>query len=242
MSLKVKRVSLSEQVVQLLQHFITDNGLHPGDELPTEMELTEIFGVSRTVVREGISAVSALGIIETETGRRPRVAELSNEVLNLFFANALRLDTEAVTELLEVREALETFAVRRAAERCSAEDIAVLEEHLKAMEIAVAGKDNLAFINADVEFHRLIAQTSGNKILLYLIEALRDATKESIAQGLDAHRTTTGLAWVQALHREIFSTLNANDPLGAAEAMERHFQDAIATLLARDRTTDGSAR
>ncbi|MEX2542889.1 MAG: FadR/GntR family transcriptional regulator [Trueperaceae bacterium] len=231
---KVERASLTEQVSHLLQRYIEEHDLRPGDELPTEMELTQMFGVSRTVIREGLSAASALGLIVAETGRRSRVAELSPRVLDRFFTNALRLNTGAVAELLEVREALETFGVTLAARNPEPSRLEELAGHLWAMDQALREDRQDAFVEADIEFHLTLVEMSGNEILRHLIGALRSSTRQTIASGLQARGSNLSLAAIQEVHVKIFDTVMRGEPEAAAAAMTEHFELAIAAVRNRD--------
>jgi GntR family transcriptional repressor for pyruvate dehydrogenase complex len=231
---RVKRASLTEQVSHQLQRYIEEHDLQPGDELPTEMELTQMFGVSRTVIREGLSAASALGLIVAETGRRSRVARLSGQVLDNFFTNALRLSTGAVAELLEVREALETFGVRLAAQNPDPERLAELRDHLRRMDLALKENDRDDFVDADVDFHVALVGMSGNEILLHLIGALRSSTRETIASGLQARGSKLSLAAIQDVHQKVFDAVSNGAPEAAAAAMTEHFELAIQAVRNRD--------
>jgi DNA-binding FadR family transcriptional regulator len=230
--LKVRRRNLTDQVTELLQRYIVKNDLKPGEELPTEMELTQIFGVSRTVIREGLRTAAALGLVETESGKRSRVAALSADVLGHFFSNALRVDSEAVEELLQVREVLETYAVRLAARNRNEAQLDDLAAHLAEMDDALHAADNAAFVDADVSFHHTLAEMSGNSVLLHLLEALGTATRRSMASGLSARRSPEALGLVQKLHNQIRDAIANRDVDAATEAMREHFQTAIAALRA----------
>lgn len=228
--LKVRRRNLTDQVTELLERYIVENDLQPGEELPTEMELTRIFGVSRTVIREGLRTAAALGFVDTDSGKRSRVAALSADVLGHFFNNAVRIDSGAVEELLEVREALESYAVRLASRNRSSHQLDELDEHLAAMDEALQQRDNVAFVDADVSFHHVVAEMSGNKVLLHLLEALGTATRRSMASGLSARRSPEALGLVQELHNQIREAIESRDPRAATEAMREHFETAIAAL------------
>lgn len=227
---RVKRSSLTDQVSDSLERYIRENGLRPGDDLPTEMELTRMFGVSRTVIREGLSAAAALGLIEAETGRRSRVAELSGQALDGFFAQALRLNGDATVELLEVRSALEIFGARRAAEAPDPDDLEGLRSHLQAMEEALAQGRLEAFVDADVEFHLTLTAMSRNEILLHLNRSLRFSTRRSIVSGLKARTADPEIEAIQIVHAEIYEAVRRADPPAAAAAMSQHFDLAIAAL------------
>lgn len=227
---RAQRTSLSEQVVELLQRYIDDHDLEVGDPLPTEFVLAELFGVSRTVIREATKTLAALGVVDTQSGRRLRLRRPSSDVLSVYFTNVLRLDDSAVMELLEVREALETYAVRAAAQNRDDDDVLRLEALERAMASHIEN-DKPTFIDEDVAFHSLIAKTSGNTVLVFLVEGLRDAMKASIAQGLHARRVRADLDTITHAHRNIVEAVRRRDEDAAATAMRHHFRDAIRTLV-----------
>lgn len=231
-SYKVKRASLTDQVSHHLVRYVEEHGLQPGDPLPTEAEFAAMFGVSRTVIREGLSAAAALGLIVADPGRRSRVAPLSGQVLDNYFANALRLNQGAVVELLEVREALETFGARLAAREQRGAGLEDVRRHLGRMDAALKANDQEAFVDADVDFHLALTALSGNEVLLHLIGALRTATRQTIATGLAARGSQLSLRAIQAVHVEILDAIEANDPDAAARAMTEHFTLAIAAVRA----------
>ena len=103
----IKRLSLSEQVVRSIVQYVQENNLQPGDQLPTENEFAESFGVSRTSVREAIKALGINGMLKSVPGRgtflQPQVATLHLEDNGLLQMEA----KTSITELMEVRAPLE---------------------------------------------------------------------------------------------------------------------------------------
>ena len=130
---------------------ILSERLNVGDRLPSERELGEQFGVSRTVVREAVRALAAKGVIEVRTGSGLRVAAVDaaavRESMSLFL-HGIGLDFEKVHE---VRSLLEVHLAGLAAERASDDDIAQLRETHKRMSAAA---DVEAASLIDLEFHR----------------------------------------------------------------------------------------
>src|SRR3954468_23778083 len=117
---------LSDKVAEMMLKTILSERLSVGDRLPSERELGEQFGVSRTVVREAVRALAAKGVIEVRTGSGLRVAAVDaaavRESMSLFL-HGVGLDFEKVHE---VRSLLEVHLAGLAAERASDEDIALL--------------------------------------------------------------------------------------------------------------------
>lgn len=230
---RAERKSLTQQVSELLQRYIVDHRLQPGDPLPSELELASLFGVSRAIVREGLSAVATLGIVDNAAGKRPRVRGPSGQALGAFFAAAVHYDGRFLTELLELREALEVYAAQHAARDPSDEDLAQLERLAATMAATIFDDDKRSFVRADVEFHGLLVRMSGNVMLGFVIDGLREAMEETITQGLHSRTTDDELRRINVAHQEVVDALRARDPERSAEAMRLHFQDPIRALLHR---------
>jgi len=231
---QLNRMSLSDQVSDLLRKYVEEHQLKPGDHLPTETELAELFGVSRTVVREGLSALSALDLVESGNGRRATIRSMSATPLKNYFSAAVHINGHIVSELLGIRQALETYSAGLAAEHHRPEHIVALTNHLQSMEKALRKLDGEAFVDADMEFHRVIAVSSGNRTLLFLIEALGSATRKSMTYGLGAWQSTSNVLRIHQLHEEICRAIASRDAELASSAMQRHFSEAIGTLVSNE--------
>ncbi|MDZ7799180.1 MAG: FCD domain-containing protein [Trueperaceae bacterium] len=153
-----------------------------------------------------------------KAGGGPEFSGRPANVLTAYFSNVVLFDKNAVAELLEVREALETYAVRFAARDRSDTDL----ERLITIQVQMAEHifdDKAAFIDEDVEFHRLLVQMSGNTMLTFLVQGLRDATKESIARGLEARRSRTELESINQAHHAILEAIRDRNEVAAVNAM-----------------------
>ena len=159
----IKRNSASELVMQEILSSITSGELKPGERLPPERELTKMFGVGRSTVREAISALVLMGCLEVIQGRgtflkkdfqpaRPFSMKLSDiqAAANIF-------------DLIEIREILECNAVKLAARRADANHIRRIKEILSKMKVAV--HDVQRFSEYDFDFHVTLALTTGNEMI-----------------------------------------------------------------------------
>src|SRR5439155_10446564 len=164
---------LSDKVADLLLETIVVRQLQPGERLPSERELGEQFGVSRTVIREAVRALAAKGVIEVRTGSGLRVAAVDSatvsESMSLFLRGSSTLDYPKVHE---VRAVLEVEVAGLAAERATEDDIAKLRAICERME-AAADVEEAAL--QDVEFHRVIAAATHNDLYLLLLDSIGDA-------------------------------------------------------------------
>jgi GntR family transcriptional repressor for pyruvate dehydrogenase complex len=213
---------LSDQVADLITGDILELGLRPGDRLPSERELGEKYGVSRTVVREAVRALAAKGLVTARTGSGIQVsavaAETVSESMKLFLLGRAPIEYE---QLHDVRSTLELAIAARAAERASGEGVAYLTDICESMADALDDVDASSL--RDLEFHRAIAEISGNPLYVVLLDALSDALLETRRQTIASEpgRPET----VLAAHRTIRDAIAAHDVDGAVEAMQCHLAD-----------------
>ncbi|WP_166880778.1 FadR/GntR family transcriptional regulator [Salinibacterium sp. ZJ450] len=228
MSTDLMREPLTAQVHRAIISYIDQARLAPGDALPSTAALSERFNVSRPVIREALSALAALGLIELSNGRNAVVRRLDSHLVALFLSRAIRTSAEPLTTLMELRAPLEIEAALLAASKSTAsqrEDLVSLE---KAMRDAMG--DAKAYIELDLELHRQIAVISANPALLGVTEAVRGLVFESMIR-LRAHREAEGLVGEEhAEHARIVEAIVAGEPDVAAEAMRVHM-DRTAQLV-----------
>lgn len=220
-----RRPRLSDQVAQLMLDAIMEKRLSPGDRLPSERELGEQFGVSRTVVREAVRALIAKGVIEVVSGSGLRIAEASastvRESLSLYLQNST-IDYE---KMHDVRHVLEVHMAGVAAERSSEDDLRILTDAHDAMAEAVGdgrSVDELAIL--DLEFHRAIARATHNELFLILLDSLGEGL-------LDVRRSNLRLnaEHTLGLHDAVRERIHAGDADGARQAMSDHLDDTVQT-------------
>ncbi|MFN8218248.1 MAG: FadR/GntR family transcriptional regulator [Solirubrobacterales bacterium] len=224
----IRRSLLYEEVVERLREFIDVNELKPGDKLMPERELAEQLGVSRTSVRQAITALRVLGIVEVRPGDGAYLVEAEELIPSL----ALEvLESEADHPMIwEVREAVETQAARLAAARRSDEDLERMEAALEAMEESVAaGGEGIV---GDRRFHEAILQASHNPLLQRLFEQLADAIDRT-SQGSLSLKGQPAISL--DAHRRVLRAIAAGDVPGASDRMREHTEASARTLLAARR-------
>lgn len=215
---------LSEQLADALVVSIRDGQLSPGQKLPTEQALVERFGVSRTVVREALSRLKTLGLVESRQGSGAFVMATSQQALEQL---SLEPDgsVDAVIQMVEVRRALEAESAALAAARRTPQSVKQIKQALQALGKAVkAGGDG---VQEDVAFHTAIAQASRNPFLLatlaYLNRFLLDATR--VTRANEATRADLE-AQVHQEHSAIVKAIEAGDVAAARQAGTNHMLNA----------------
>jgi GntR family transcriptional repressor for pyruvate dehydrogenase complex len=232
----VDRTSVLDSVIERLEGLILDS-FEPGDALPSEGRLAEALGVSRLTVREATRSLEARGLLEISKGRRPRVAAPSGSLVGDFFKIAVRRDPRALLDLLEVRRALEVHIAALAARRASNGDIGDMEMSINAMR--AAGDEFEAFHTADVRFHENLAAASGNRLLVFLIEAFAEPLRASRRRSFAGHQARGGgIDDVIQQHQTILDAVKARNSKQAAQAMRDHLEQTEQDLRTLQREND----
>lgn len=218
-----KRRSLAKELVAALSEQIRDGLLKPGEKLPTEAQVMEKFGVSRTVVRESISRLQAAGQVETRHGVGTFVLEAP--ALGLFSAPSDTLMTLAdVLAVLEFRISLEVESAFLAAHRRTDEQLAKLRESLDTLNgLMRNGSDSAA---ADFAFHLQIAEATGNRyftdILDYLGTKVIPRTRLSTQAYARSGDQQQYLERLEREHEQIYNAIASQDAEAARAGMRLH--------------------
>ncbi len=220
-------VRLSEQVAEALSVEIHAGRVAAGDKLPTEAVLASQFAVSRTVVREAVSRLKSLGLVESRQGSGVFVRKAGVPPLN--FDDRQALSRQAVVQMVEVRRALEAEVAALAAERATPAHLARIRQAVSALDAAVqAGGDGA---EEDVSLHRAMADAAQNPFLIstldYLRQFLRGATR--VTRANEARRADFARQ-VRAEHEAIVQAIEAANPSKARQAAARHMNNAIKRL------------
>lgn len=221
-----RKPNLADEVSEQLLAAIRSAGLAPGSRIPSERELGEKFGVSRTVVREATRHLAAKGVLQVVGGAGVVVADVGGErvreSLDLYFSQRADFDPQ---KIFEVRETLELRTVELAATRA---DAASRERIMAACErMAEAIDDPAAASIADVEFHREIAIATGNELFPVLVDSLSGVLYDiRLATLGEAGRGEVALA----AHRRVAEAIARGDRESAVEAMRDHLEDSRVAL------------
>lgn len=212
--------SFRRQMFDALVAHIVDHNLEPGHQLPSTAALCEQFGASRSVVREALSALEAVGLVEISNGRNAVVQELDGRLISLFLARAMQYDRHPLVSLMEVRAPLEVQSAMLAADRASATDHAELRALLERMTEAVG--DTTRYPELDVAFHLAIARAAGNSALTWFTETLGSKLSQSMTQMRDYRESHDIVGPEHDEHLAIAEAILAGDRDAARAAMQRH--------------------
>lgn len=234
--------SLAHDLVEDLSGKIRAQTLRPGDKLPTESEIMQAFGVSRTVVREALSKLQAAGLVETRHGIGTFVLE--PQAAAPFRIDPADIETAVdVLAVLELRISLESESAGLAAVRRTAEQLALMRQALDDFGSHVADAGDT--VSPDFRFHLQIALSTGNRyfadIMSHLGTTIIPRTRVNQSK-MEQGELTPYLQRVNREHEEIYAAIARQDPEAARAAMRIHLansrermrraQEAAASALA----------
>jgi GntR family transcriptional regulator, transcriptional repressor for pyruvate dehydrogenase complex len=217
----VKRDTLSNQVIDQIINLLISGQLHPGDKLPTEMDLQEMFQVSRPVLREAISSLETIGIVRRKTREG---TYFTNKIWSKPFEIMLSLSAGNIKTIGETRMSQELGLVSLAAEKITDNDLKRLRENIELME-----RQEGDYREIDKEFHRIIAFSASNSITEGIINPVLNMFDEMFAAIPSAYKDKS---FTVEQHKQIYYALENRDPIESYLCMYRHLDHVRKRLLA----------
>jgi GntR family transcriptional repressor for pyruvate dehydrogenase complex len=213
---------LKEQVLEQLRPLVDGGTLKPGDQLPSERELSEQLQVSRGTVREAVQFLGALGVVEIRHGQGTFVrATLGNPAVRDEWRAWTLRNSGRIRDLLEVRRGLESFAAELAAQRRDRRQLHTLEGTLEEMAEAIRSGDVPALVQSDIHFHHELCAAAGNPALVELADALGQQLLRERAAVWDIRgRAERSLDE----HTAIFQAVDSGDGTKARRALVAHLE------------------
>jgi GntR family transcriptional repressor for pyruvate dehydrogenase complex len=215
---------LVDRVVNEVESLIVDGQLQPGMKLPPERELADQLGVSRTVVREAVHILVAKGLLDSKPGvgtivRRMTTAQVVESLNLLLQTNSGGISFE---NLHQVRSMLEVEIAGLAAHQATETDLAHLQQI--AADMKLLQSDPERFAAKDADFHRALAQTTHNPLLVVFLDSIRDLMQEYSALVLPYLDLSQK---VMPFHNRILERVVARDAEGACQAMQEHLDQIV---------------
>ena len=217
----IKPKKVSTQIAEQIRSSILSGEFAPGDKLPPERELAEMFGVSRPSVREALNVLASSGLVMSYQGGGTVVMSLVETSNTNSLSELIRIQQDRALDVIEVRKCMESWTAWYAAERALPEDIRRMEEIISGMERNLEGL--LPSEDLDANFHIVIARATHNIVWLHLMQSLFDAMKEfqqSVWRAV--YITREDHHQLYRHHRSIFEAIRLRDSEGAREAMMSH--------------------
>ncbi len=228
------KARLSHEVADHILMLIQDGRLKPGDKLPSEQELTQLFGLSRPTIREAIHSLVAQNILDVAHGRGTFVSRNPGVETDPLGLNALPGE-QLQQSLPEARLLIEPGVAGLAARNATQDDIEAIETHLSDMEQVV--QEGGVSMSIELEFHRSIANASKNVIIRRVIPIILESIMRTYS---DAHRTGEEHAVALEEHKRIVDAIRDGDVEDAEQAMREHLQRSSARTVAKMKSESGN--
>jgi GntR family transcriptional repressor for pyruvate dehydrogenase complex len=228
---RVKRVRVSDTVVDQIVTLIKNGTLNIGDQLPGERELVEQLQVARASLREALRILEFQGVIEVQPGKG---AFIVGSIDNLYSGEEgvrqwFREHATEYKDIFEVREALEICAARLVTLNISEEEISELQQILDQSKSLLPSENFERIISLDRKFHHLIGEFSRNKLLSELVDITYEVSKSKPSLLRIPGRAKVSLGQ----HQSILDAIVSRDPDAAAKAVVSHIsniRESIETL------------
>jgi GntR family transcriptional repressor for pyruvate dehydrogenase complex len=214
---KTGKGALSHQVAEQILRLVAEKQLKAGSQLPPLDELCVDLGVSRTVLREAIKLLDAWGVLTVRPGVGTFVAGMTSDVLMVPIRLSAERSEERIRKLHQLRESVEDDIAAIAATTARPEHIAAMESALMKMDQSLA--DPNEFVQADLEFHSILAQATGNDLFVIVIHPVIDLLQDERCVAIESPGAGER---AQTYHRMILKSIKAGDAGSAREAMRAH--------------------
>lgn len=224
---QVKKVRVYEEIVEQLKRYFEQGNLKPGERLPSERELAEMFNCSRVSVRQALTLLEAQGLVVRKVGGGTYKADEDDYELSQLINILMPKPEDAIDDPLEVRRLMEPQIAGLAAERATEEDIALMEDCLRRQKEKLEKGELI--IQEDSQFHYAIARATKNGIIIRLGEAINDMIWETRQQSIMAEQ---GAKRSLEGHYLIFEAIKNKDGEGASKAMEEHLREVESLMFA----------
>ncbi len=223
-----------KEVVERIVEAVKAGNLKPGDRLPTEVKLANIMGVSRSSIREALSALKVTGLINSRSGYGNYVCDVPTTNGGNTVAQLLQLvEKENPLDIIEARECVEPKTARFAAERANQEDLARMEEIANKMNALI--RDDKTFLDLDIEFHTAVALAAHSDTLIGIVKYLIGKMKEESWQTFKERNLFLPGRRNETLkeHMAVLKALKEKEPFIAQKAMLKHLQNIKAAMISR---------
>ena len=222
---KIKPKKIYEEVAEAIHDMIKSGQFKPGDKLDSVQQLAENFQVGRSTIREALTALRAMGLIEIRQGEGTYVKEFESGQVSLPLSTAILMNLQDTQNLLEVRKILEAGTSYTASQKRTEEHLHTIESALKEMQLA-SGNEELNE-KADLAFHMSIAEATQNPLLVNLMNhvsgLIGETIKETRRLWLFSEQITVDRLYEE--HRNIYLAIKEQDGEKARALMLDHLEN-----------------
>lgn len=224
----MERTSLIDNIVMEIKDKIIAGEMKEGDMLASQDDFAKTMGVSRASLREALNRLSLMGVIETKQGIGTFVRRATPIHFMDSLSSLLIMDQTSAAELLDARLHIEPAVAALAAKNSTEGDIEKIRAVLKGMEADFSRGNLEGYIPRDVQFHILVAETSKNRVLVKVVEIIRDLLRQFIHKFF----ITVPLSVSTSIkyHKNIYEAIRRHDPVAARKHMEEHIKSLIKVI------------
>ena len=236
---RIEHSRTADEVVQQIESLILEGVLRAGDRLPGEREMAKQFDVSRPILRDALKTLEARGLMVTRHGGGTSVADVIGEVFSKPVMELIVNHRKAAADSLEYRREIEGLAAEYAAQRATAEDLALLDGIMARMEAAHARADPAEEGAIDVEFHHAVGECAHNIILLHTLRSCYRLLSDGVFTNRLVVFTVSGTRDVLLeQHKAIHRAVVAGDPAAARKAAMDHITYLERAMAEAERSGD----
>lgn len=217
---QIPKSKIYQHIIQQIKSLIVDKQIKEGERLATERELAQQFGVSRITIRQALTVLHEMGLIDGRPGGGTFVASGIRDRLLEPLTATLLTAKDLLNGRLEVRRIVEPEVTRLAALRATAKDIRELERVITLQE--AKAQQGVPITEEDTLFHETIARLTKNDILIKLVQFLHVQLNVSRHQSLLVPRGNEGAI---ADHKKIYLAIRNRDSKQAHAAMVAHLKN-----------------
>ncbi|KKI85128.1 FadR/GntR family transcriptional regulator [Shouchella clausii] len=231
----IKKRNLYEEIMTYIFDYIAEYKLRPGDKLPTENEFVQMYGVSKTAVREALSVLAAKGVIEKKSGVGSIVRNANGNGMLEPVTQKLMMEEQTLKEVLEFRRGIEVESAALAAQRATPEQIEAIEN--ANVQLIEANERGEAGIEEDYRFHYLIILATGNSFYETMFDFIAPTFFKAmkVSKNQSKRVSDTFLKEAQIEHDDILQAIKTRDVAKARACMLDHLMKNEKKLWSNER-------
>jgi GntR family transcriptional regulator, transcriptional repressor for pyruvate dehydrogenase complex len=227
---KIKPKKIYEQVAEAIHDMIRSGKLKPGDKLESVQQLSANFRVGRSTIREALTSLKAMGLLEIRQGEGTYIKQFETEQIAYPVSTAILMNKEDIAHLLEVRKIIEIWTAYSAAQKRTDRDLLAMENALEEMRSSSGNEEHGE--QADVNFHLAIAEASHNALLIsrmnHVSGLMAEKMRETRQLWLFSKQATTYRLFEE--HATIFTAIKEQNPEKARNIMLQHIENVEVVL------------
>jgi GntR family transcriptional repressor for pyruvate dehydrogenase complex len=221
-----KNVKISQKIVEQIKGIILSGGLQPGDRLPKEQDLSEMLGVSRPTLREALTVLEAIGLIEVRPREGSIVKSVMPQTIQEPIQDMIDVDPWKVLELFEVRKKIDSEGAGMAAERATDDDLKTIRNYADQLEQHLKAKESILELEPSRLYQKTffaIADATHNSIYAHFMKSVWTLLDGAIPYGrLKLQNVPNISKKLVQQYRQIVNLVAERKPTPARRAVIRH--------------------